>query len=158
MLPPDAGSRREISGRQEEPFSYPKNVLWECIRCSRCCRDMAGHQRQILLLPSEVSEIHKVTGVLRESFVESTEAAPYHYKMVKGDGRCFFQDENTCAIYEHRPLICRFYPFSLRKKGSAYAFGVSDECPGLGNGKRLDRDFFLSLLRLAQTRIRATQL
>ena len=52
-----------------------------------------------------------------------------------------------------RPLVCRFYPVWLKQEGPIYVFGVTEECPGIGQGKRLERGHYVSLLRLATARL-----
>ena len=138
-------------------MSYPRNILWECTRCAACCGDAPDHKRQILLLPNEADDISRVTSLAIEDFAEETrEAGLYAFRMRKDGGRCVFLDGNVCRIYPVRPLVCHFYPVWLRQEGSTYTFGVTDACPGLGEGKHLDREHFLSLLRLAQARLGAS--
>jgi len=147
---------RRASEDAQARLSYPRGVLWECIHCARCCRDVPSHERQILLLLSEACHISRTTTLAVEYFADTAEGAgPYALEMRKKDGRCVFLEGNRCAIYQIRPLICRFYPMWLQQEGSSYAFGITDECPGLGKGKRLDRDYYISLLRLAQARLGA---
>lgn len=105
---------------------------------------------------SEVTHICRATVVAVEDFAEATDGPEFYVlRMRKKDGRCVFLDGNSCKIYEVRPMVCRFYPVWLRKEGSTYTFGVTDECPGLGKGKRLDRSYYVSLLKLAQARLGA---
>ena len=78
-------------------------------------------------------------------FAEKIESfEPYIYQMRKNeDGKCVFLKDNSCSIYQIRPLICRFYPFQLKNLGNnIYAFTYTDECSGIGKGLQLKRDFF----------------
>jgi len=51
------------------------------------------------------------------------------------DGRCIFLKGDSCSIYSIRPLICKFYPFELRRTGKGrFIFTYTDECPGIGGG------------------------
>ena len=135
-------------------LSYPRDILWGCIHCATCCGDVPGHERQILLLPSEAYCISREMNLDVQDFAESwAESEFYTLKMRKNNGRCVFLCGNRCAIYEIRPLVCHFYPVWLQQKDSVYNFGVTDSCPGLGNGKRLDRSYYISLLKLAQIRL-----
>ena len=72
---------------------------------------------------------------------------PYVYQMKKtAEGSCVFLRDDSCSIYEVRPLICRFYPFQLQYRGnSRYVFGYTEECPGIGKGPQLERRFFEEL-------------
>lgn len=63
-------------------------------------------------------------------------------------GKCVFLKDNSCFIYEARPLICRFYPFQLKNiKTDKYAFEYTTECPGIGKGPRLRKRFFEKLFK-----------
>lgn len=88
--------------------------------------------RHVLLLKADAERIAKNTKQAVEGFAREAEGkAPYVYEMVKNaeTGKCVFHSENGCAVYEVRPLICRFYPFSLSEENGEYVFKVSDECP-----------------------------
>jgi len=69
---------------------------------------------------------------------------PYTYRMRKTeDGKCVFLKDDSCTIYQTRPLICRFYPFQLKNpRNNRYAFTYTNECPGIGKGPQLRRNFF----------------
>lgn len=138
-----------------EQLSYPSKIFWECTRCGKCCGDVPNHERKILLLPSEAYQISQVKNCMVQDFAESTvDSEVYALKMKKKKGRCIFLNNNTCEIYDIRPLVCHFYPVSLKKENLNYTFNIADECPNIGKGKLLDRSFYLSLLKLAQTRLR----
>ncbi len=85
-----------------------------------------------------------------EAFAEEVRGfEPYVYVMRKNDdGKCIFLEENLCAIYDVRPLICRFYPFELKQvSNGVYAFAYTEECPGIGRGHLLKRSFFEELFK-----------
>jgi len=80
-----------------------------------------------------------------EEFAEKIEGfKPYIYQMRKTiDGKCIFLKGNLCTIYSYRPLICRFYPFELKNEGNnQYAFVYTNECPNIGKGPVLKKEFF----------------
>jgi Fe-S-cluster containining protein len=52
----------------------------------------------------------------------------------------------ACSIYAHRPLICKFYPFSVEKRNGGFVFKVTEECPGVGVGKPLGEEDFREML------------
>jgi len=74
---------------------------------------------------------------------------PYLYRMKKNSGgKCLFLKDNRCAIYGIRPLICRFYPFELRSAGEdQYVFAYTNECPCIGSGPNLKREYFDKLFK-----------
>ena len=132
-------------------FRYPKHVRFKCEFCTLCCRDTESRVRRILLLNSEANRISDENSIEIEMFAEKIEGfKPYVYQMRKTeDGRCIFLKGNLCSIYPIRPLICRFYPFQLRSIGkNEYIFTYTNECPGIGKGVQLKREFFEKLFRI----------
>jgi len=77
----------------------------------------------------------------------------YQYKMKKRNGKCIFLDGKACRIYNHRPLICRFYPFSVEKKSNKYVFEIAEDCPGIGLGGVIPCEMFEAMLQEAQKRL-----
>jgi Fe-S-cluster containining protein len=111
--------------------------------------DTKVHVRHILMLEAEAKQISRVSLESIEEFaVKVVSFEPYTYEMKKsGEKKCFFLDGNHCRIYSVRPLVCRFYPFQLsRGKGKKYRFSVTAECPGLGKGGPLKREFFENMI------------
>jgi Fe-S-cluster containining protein len=134
-------------------FTYPKNVRWQCLRCARCCGDVQNRKRRIVLLPSEVTEICEHVGLRKGDFTNPLAGhEPYAATMKKTGGKCVFLKNGSCSIYDVRPLVCRFFPIWLVKESSKYTFNITEECPGIGQGTRLERDHFISLLRTALNR------
>lgn len=129
-------------------FKFPKHVCFECNGCALCCGDTKNRIRTILLLKLEADRISKKTSKRIEEFAENIEGSePYVYRMRKtADGKCVFLRDDLCSVYDVRPLICRFYPFELKdtKKGK-YVFAYTDECPCIGRGSVLKREYFEKL-------------
>lgn len=129
-------------------ISYPRNIRFKCIRCAICCGDTENRARTILMLKIEVDKIAEKTSVARREFAEKIEGfEPYVYRMRKTtEGKCLFLEGKTCSIYAIRPIICRFYPFELKNKGSnRCAFTATDECPAIGTGPQLKDRYFKKL-------------
>lgn len=126
-------------------FEYPTRVRFLCNMCAKCCGDTDERVRMILMLKHEAARISEETGLNLGGFSEEIEGfEPYSCRMKKTeDGKCVFLKDNLCAIYEIRPIICRFYPFQLKNIGNdRYVFSCTEECPGIGNGTRLKKVFF----------------
>jgi len=102
----------------------------------------------ILLLKSEADHISETASMGPDEFAEKIEGfEPYVYQMRKtNDGKCVFLKDDSCSIYQMRPLICRFYPFQIDNIGNnRYDFTYTDECPGIGEGPQLRKNFFKRL-------------
>ena len=144
-------------------FEYPPEVSFECNKCGLCCSDTPLKTRHVLLLKSDAQRIaaHIKREIATFAF-DITGRAPYVYEVYKvQDGKCVFLLNNGCAIYEVRPLICRFYPFELSTaEDGVCRFSVTDECQGAsrdgaaGSGKKLDASYFAGLLELAREEFR----
>jgi Fe-S-cluster containining protein len=76
--------------------------------------------------------------------------------MKKRSGKCVFLDVKACRIYNIRPLICRFYPFSLRKGDNGYKFEISEECPGIGLGSILKERELERMIEEARSKLKPT--
>jgi Fe-S-cluster containining protein len=131
-------------------------VCYRCTRCALCCGDTENHARHILLLRAEARTISRVILKPVESFATKIkDQEPYVYEMRKtgAGGKCFFLRGTDCSVYEQRPLVCRFYPFKLATLRGTHKFRCTSECPGIGKGRRLERDYFEELFRQACDRL-----
>jgi Fe-S-cluster containining protein len=124
-------------------------VRFKCHHCGHCCRDVV-----CLPTPWDVLRIAMNTGKDPRKFLEFLTPEEIH-GVNKNDptwlkiGRgkyimalqrsaktgCFFLDKKTrfCSIYEHRPLLCRLYPFKLHEtrdgKFSSFTLHTDVGCP-----------------------------
>ena len=131
-------------------FRVLKNIHFECQRCARCCGDTSHRGRNILLLEMEVERISKNTGMRPQSFSSpASNNGQYHYKMKKRGGRCVFLDGKSCRIYNIRPLICQFYPFSMKKINGTYVFDVAADCAGIGLGEPVPKEHYERMVKKA---------
>jgi Fe-S-cluster containining protein len=138
-------------------LSYPKNLKFECNKCTLCCGNTKDKTRHVIMLESEASEIQKQTSININNFCfEIINQQPYMFEMKKQHSeKCFFLKQNLCSIYDFRPLICRFYPFELKfdEKQQKYVFTATTECPALNHGKRLTQTYFKTLFWLAEEKL-----
>lgn len=143
-------------------FTYPKNTKFECSCCGICCGDTLSKTRHILLTNIDANRVAAFSKRKIEEFSSNTVGkGPYLFEMKKNPetGKCIFLIESKCTIYQHRPLICRFYPFELSSDETGTAvFTSTDECPGLGYekceaAKKLGVSYFRDLLRLAASEL-----
>ena len=137
-------------------FGYPKNIRFHCTYCGICCGDTKEKKRHILMLNEEAVLISiKIKMKISDFANICLDKKPYFYEMNKNEnGKCIFlSSENKCNIYSKRPLICRFYPFELINQPiDNYEFRFTNECPGINNGKPLDKKYFIELFELAKNR------
>jgi len=143
-------------------LNYPPDLHLECIKCGLCCRDTGSHRRKIILTPKDIDNIAKVTHQSPKNFCRATHAAPkpFSHIMKKMSGSCLFLNgDSTCTIYDSRPLICRSYPFAVEYEGNnVIAFTASSkDCPGLGRGKKLPREFFEKLAQEVTSNFKSSE-
>jgi len=124
-------------------FIYPAGVRWSCTRCGRCCRDVEGHERRVLLLDADTRRIEAAGA---EGFHEATGEEPFTGVMLKRGGACVFLTPHGCSIYEDRALLCRTYPFWVERLEDAYVVHVNPDCTGVGDGPELGESFYGGLL------------
>ncbi len=109
---------------------------FRCRQCGKCCRREFG-DNTVTVFPFEVREIMEATGlgwldVARPHESSDADELGFYHTFEwalrrKEDGDCFFLDGGMCAIYEHRPLICRTYPMRL-EEGCLELY----DCDGVG--------------------------
>ena len=151
-----SAERYGIAISKKENMAYPNNLSWECVRCATCCGDTAKRTRHILVLVSEAQAIAARTGMRIEEFAYKVEdSKPYEFEVRKKNKRCVFLTGVSCGIYSDRPLICRFYPFILKQsKSRTFEFKLPEhECQGIGRGRKLTQDYYVSLLRIAMEKL-----
>ncbi len=139
-------------------YEYPAQLRFQCTKCGICCGDTQEKTRRILLLTAEAEQIATATSQQISDFTEKIDGkTPYQYEMKKTaeNGKCLFLAKNRCTIYALRPLICRFYPFELKTAANGkHQFLHTNECPSIGKGKPLSKNYFEKLFQLALSKTR----
>ncbi len=108
----------------------PEKFVFSCQRTGRCCeaRDSIDIFIEDIERWWEDGSFWKVYQKLR---VITDGAAPVKMEIQKED-TCPFLEENTCTIYETRPISCQAFPLGFNGKNFVL---VDEECPGTGDGK-----------------------
>jgi Fe-S-cluster containining protein len=143
-------------------LNYPPDVTFHCKKCGLCCGNTQNKTRHVLLLESDATNIATQTNRKITEFTTHTpQKTPYIYEMKKNPktGKCIFNKNHKCTIYELRPLICRFYPFELTtKQEGIFTIRSTNECPGISHlerdkTNRLDESYFIELVKLAHEKL-----
>jgi Fe-S-cluster containining protein len=127
---------------------------FKCKRCAALCCKLGGP-----VLSRKDIELIEAAGYVAEDFVElingNTSSHVVGGLKTRADGSCIFLDFDAeqncfqCGIYDSRPALCRFYPFSFESlDGNRVALKLIPCCIGLNNpeGKVLDEEFVSSNL------------
>ena len=159
MRRPKASQIIAGSSLDSEAIRYPADMRWTCVRCTRSCQDVSQRKRNILLTANDIKRVTRATRLEPDQFSVGLRGSfPYERRMRKIRGRCVFLQGTRCTIYKARPLICRFYPFYLRRSGDGgLHIGFDSTCSGIGKGKMRDVEFFNSLVRLARKELRGPE-
>lgn len=114
-----------------------KDVVFECLRCGRCCTDLLaedmGVLRGLTLLPDERKHfpepvVRPAVGLGRRPHERGFRVIAYQLT----ENTCPHLGGNACKIYADRPASCRQYPFSLgRGSDGAELMGLDLNCPSL---------------------------
>ena len=122
-----------------------QEIGFRCQRCGCCCQ---GDDIRVMVFPTEIRAIMKLTGSSWECVAEpypehvllpSGQVCTLGWALHKKGDRCTYLERECCQVYLSRPWICRTYPFLL--------FGerlLHDECPGLGEEIRKMEAFTLA--------------
>ncbi|MFH1056134.1 MAG: YkgJ family cysteine cluster protein [Candidatus Altiarchaeota archaeon] len=97
---------------------YVRRDKFRCRMCGTCCRFSV-----IPLTPEDVKRL-EVGGYKDFSEKRNGELA-----LKRLNGRCLFVKDDKCTVYEHRPQVCREFPF-FKLYGIGYAEKASF-CPGM---------------------------
>jgi len=106
---------------------------FSCLRCGECCR---GEDNSVLVFPREVRRICAATGLAWLEVAGPPEEGEWgrdgsfhtlEWRLKKDRESCRFFQDDSCAIYRDRPLLCRTYPFYLDRGELMHS-----ECQGLG--------------------------
>jgi Fe-S-cluster containining protein len=83
----------------------------DCLVCANCCKTTSPIFRDV-----DINRISKCLGMKSQKFVEQYLRMDEEQDYVLQSSPCAFLDaDNTCSIYEDRPLACREYPHTDRK-------------------------------------------
>lgn len=113
-----------------------RSIGFGCQRCGACCRRVAEDSNLVIVSPAEVRAIMAATGRAWDDiaepypeFIDAGGGGEYTlaWCIRRTDDACIFLRDGRCSIYDHRPWICRTYPFMLHDDDL-----VVSECPGLG--------------------------
>ena len=84
----------------------------DCLACANCCKTTSPIFRDVDI--KRIASLFKITSAdFIEKYLNLDEEDDY---VLKSSPCTFLNDDNTCSIYENRPLACREYPHTNRKK------------------------------------------
>lgn len=106
-------------GYEVQPVALSDTVTFRCRRCAECCKHLTNKA------PLEIMDAYKLGRALGietvgEVFDRYADPIPildaypiFTLKTAGPEQSCVFLQKGLCSIYEHRPRVCRLYPFSV---------------------------------------------
>lgn len=83
----------------------------DCLQCANCCKTTSPIFRDI-----DIKRISKKLRISEKNFIDEYLYLDKDQDYVLKSSPCFFLDtDNTCRIYQDRPLACKEYPHTDRK-------------------------------------------
>ncbi|MCO5260796.1 MAG: YkgJ family cysteine cluster protein [Crocinitomicaceae bacterium] len=83
----------------------------DCLKCANCCKTTSP-----IFRPIDIQRISNHLRMTEGNFIKKYLRIDEDNDYVLQQSPCaFLNDDNTCSIYEHRPLACREYPHTDRK-------------------------------------------
>ncbi|HNS43530.1 MAG TPA: YkgJ family cysteine cluster protein [Taishania sp.] len=83
----------------------------DCLKCANCCKTTSP-----IFRPVDIKRIAAHVRMTEANFIKTYLRIDEDNDYVLQKSPCtFLNDDNTCSIYEHRPLACREYPHTDRK-------------------------------------------
>lgn len=84
----------------------------DCLKCANCCKTTSPIFRDV-----DIKRLAKRLKVSTGQFIDQYLHLDEERDYVLNSSPCtFLMADNTCAVYEDRPLACREYPHTDRKK------------------------------------------
>lgn len=84
----------------------------DCLACANCCKTTSPIFRDI-----DIKRLAKRLHIKSVEFIAKYLTLDHDNDYVLRSSPCvFLQEDNKCSVYEDRPLACREYPHTNRKK------------------------------------------
>jgi Fe-S-cluster containining protein len=102
---------RDLDSRVHQFHDEAFNEI-DCLKCANCCRTTSPgmHDRDVERL---ASHLNKKPAEVIEQYMHLDSDGEYVFKSAPCP---FLGDDNYCSVYESRPLACREYPHTNRKR------------------------------------------
>ncbi len=104
----------------------------DCLKCANCCKTTSPIFRDV-----DIRRISNYVRMSEKDFIKKYLKIDEDNDYVLQQSPChFLMNDNTCLIYEHRPLACREYPHTDRKNMSQIldlTLKNTEVCPAVSN-------------------------
>jgi Fe-S-cluster containining protein len=84
----------------------------DCLTCANCCKTTSP-----IFYERDIERVAKFLRMKQQQFIEQYLHIDEDKDYVLNVAPCpFLNEDNTCAVYAHRPTACREYPHTDRKR------------------------------------------
>ena len=83
----------------------------DCLNCANCCKTTSPIFRNVDI-NRLAKHLRMKVGSFTEKYLKLDEDNDY---VLKSSPCTFLNEDNTCSVYDYRPLACREYPHTDRK-------------------------------------------
>jgi len=120
----------------EKPW-YANGLRFECTGCGNCCKSR-GEYSTVYLMQADVDAMAAELGMTDKVFLETHCEGDRGWTVLRSSSdQCrFLAADNTCEVYEARPMQCRTWPFWVENltDRAIWEGPLSKDCPGIGQG------------------------
>lgn len=105
-------------GFKVQPVALNDTVTFRCQKCAECCKHLTNKAPMEILDAYQLGRSLRIetTGEVFDKFADPLPVLEnyliFTLKTAGPEQSCVFLQNNLCSIYEHRPRVCRLYPFS----------------------------------------------
>lgn len=103
----------------------------DCLKCANCCKTTSPIFRDV-----DIKRLSKHLRMNEANFIKQYLRMDDENDYVLLQSPCsFLQEDNTCSVYEHRPMACKEYPHTDRKNMYQIVdltINNLDICPAVG--------------------------
>lgn len=107
--------KKNSSKKLDELFRENHEEVFEeidCLSCANCCKTTSPIFRVV-----DIERLSKRLKISSANFIEKYLKVDNENDFVLKSSPCIFlQEDNKCSVYEDRPLACKEYPHTNRKK------------------------------------------
>lgn len=107
--------RKLPSKKLDETFRESHDEVFDgidCLSCANCCKTTSPIFRDI-----DIERLSKRLKITTAHFIDNYLKMDSENDYVLQSSPCvFLQEDNKCSVYEDRPLACKEYPHTNRKK------------------------------------------
>ena len=115
---------------------YRDGLRFECTRCGNCC---TGEPGTVRVSEQEIAALARHLDLaeheFRAMYLRTLPSGTISLRERSNHDCVFWDGEEGCRVYPHRPRQCRTWPFwAANLESPAHWENAAKTCPGIGSG------------------------